>query len=1143
MAGLLFLRARAHRLLLAAALAAVLLTTTVLAGLAAFAGSVGDAGLRHALQHRDAVDAALFVTTQKAGLDPEAASREVRRGAEQSFDGLPVSLRRFDHSGPYALPRPAAPPQAGTARPGAPRAGAARGGAPRAGAGEPDLTELAAVHPREVRYTAGRRPGAVTAPGGVVEVAVPEAAARHLGLRPGPRVVTLTDRLGGPPVRVRVTGVYRPADATGAYWRLDRLTGGRGLRTDGAFTSYGPLVADATVFGPGRVARQETGWVATAAFATLRADGVDGLRDAARQSRDLIAARPLLGGDATVRTSLPEALDRLERSLLVARATLLIVSAQLALLAGYALLLVARLLTAERDGETRLLLARGASRRRIAGLAGAEALLLALPAAVCAPLLAGPLTRLLAERDPLGGIGMRLDAVPGPLVWLTGPAVALACAAAVTAPAFTAARAADRGRARALPGPLRAGADLALVALAAVAYWQLERRTADGGLLGGAGGGPPGVDPLLVAAPALALLAGAVLTLRLLPPAARIAGRRAAAGRGLTAPLAGWQLARRPARAAGPVLLLVLAVSMGMLAIAHGASWQRSQDDQAGFRAGADIRVTGGTTARFGQGGAYDGMPGLDRAVPAARTSMSLSGGRRATVLTLDTAPVQRRLPLRADLLADSDPVSRVMSLAPEDDERAGIALPPDTRRLHLDVALTRRGGEGPAAAPAATLTLTVEDRFGVPYRLPLGTVPYAEGPAPGARTVTADIDRAADAPDGRAAGPLRVTGVEVEERGFPERAASKRFTVLALRAEAGHGTTGPVTEAVAVPDGLAWDVTAAADPAPGNGERPPRVTAVASAARAPLDVAFHTGTAPFADTWGAQRAVTVRAALRRSAAPVPSALATPRFLESSGAAPGSLLEVPMPGGAVKVRITGVLDAVPTTGPDESRSAGGAAAGAREDGGALLVDLRAVNRVLAARPDAALQPGEWWLFTADGRTAEVAAAVRARAGTDPAGITVRDELAERLRDDPLGAGPQAALLGAAVAAALLAAVGFAVSTAGALRERSAEFAVLRALGARRRQPARLVALEQTLLIGLALVIGPLLGALLARAVIPLTVLTGQAARPVPEVLVELPFGQVLALLAGVAAAPALIVAAVALRRGDPLRALGTRGGE
>ncbi|NED37953.1 FtsX-like permease family protein, partial [Streptomyces sp. SID8499] len=92
----------------------------------------------------------------------------------------------------------------------------------------------------------------------------------------------------------------------------------------------------------------------------------------------------------------------------------------------------------------------------------------------------------------------------------------------------------------------------------------------------------------------------------------------------------------------------------------------------------------------------------------------------------------------------------------------------------------------------------------------------------------------------------------------------------------------------------------------------------------------------------------------------------------------------------------------------------------------------------------------------------------------------------------------------AVVAALLAALGFAVNAAGALRERDAEFAVLRALGAPRRQLARMLAAEQGVLVAVALAAGVALGSVLARAVIPLIVLTGQAAKPVPDVLVDLP---------------------------------------
>ncbi len=102
--------------------------------------------------------------------------------------------------------------------------------------------------------------------------------------------------------------------------------------------------------------------------------------------------------------------------------------------------------------------------------------------------------------------------------------------------------------------------------------------------------------------------------------------------------------------------------------------------------------------------------------------------------------------------------------------------------------------------------------------------------------------------------------------------------------------------------------------------------------------------------------------------------------------------------------------------------------------------------------------------------------------------------------------------------------------------------MLRALGAPRRRLARLIAAEQGFLLGLALLVGLGLGAVLTRAVVPLIVLTGDAAQPVPPVLVELPLSHVAALLTGVAAVPLLIVAALALRRGDPTVSLRHEGG-
>lgn len=1070
-ARLVFLRARAHRLLLAAALLTVLLTTAVLATLTAYSGAIGDAALRHALDDRqNSADTALVVKASVPEDQREAADSTVRKVARQSFDGLPVTVRTLLRSGPYALPR------------------SLQRAAERSG--DPDLTHFATLDRSRVRLVEGRLPRAVDRPAhgavhGPVEVALPQTAALALDLRPGARF-TVTDRLGGPSVRVTVTGLYRPVRIDDPYWLLDDLHG-RGInKLD--FTTYGPLLADPGVLTGGTVSVGASGWLASADFATVTTARADALREAALAGNAALRKESSLSGATTAATALPEVLDHTDRSLLLSRSTLLIVALQLVLLAGCALLLVAGLLSSERTGESRLLLARGASRGRIAGLAALEALLLALPALVCAPLLAGPLTRLLAGRGPLARVGLRLE-VPqdGRLgVWLVAAGIALGCALAVTLPALTSSFA--RGRARSLPGALRAGADLGLLAVAGVAYFQLSRQTS--GAVTDDSSGVLGVDPLLVAAPALALLAGTVLTLRLLPPLARLAERRAARGRGLSAALAGWQIARRPMRGAGPVLLLVLAVALGVLAIGQGASWNRSQSDQADFRAGAPVRVLASGDGGIGRTEEVAAVPGVRRTAPAARSELPLSGSRVATVLALDTS--RASMLIRPDL--HSGPF--LQGLAPKG-ATAGVRVPAGTTGLRLTAAL-----RSPVPSTVVPVTVVLEDGYGTPYRVPVGQLP-ADGRAHALDAFLPGV-------------PLTLTDLELIVPVPRGEAEQHRFTVSELTA---RSTDGKVRR---LPLPTSWKATSRTDgvttgPDDRNKPAPPRL----SSGSGGLSVDYGTGFIPRDDTWSVG-AVTVRLQAPQPKTGDITAVATERFLASAGASVGESLEVSLGGENLSVRIARTVRELPT---------------AAENGGALLIDLRSVNRVLQKQYARGVEPTEWWLTTGPGATERVAAALRAQPDMDPTQVVVRDELADQLRDDPFGSGAEAAFTAAAGVAAALAAVGFAVSAAGSLRERGAEFAVLRALGAPRRRLARAVALEQSVLVMLALLAGALLGAVLTRAVIPLIVLTDEATRPVPPVLVQLPLDRAAALLAAVALAPLLVTAALALRRMDPARAL------
>src|SRR5262249_58870061 len=132
-------------------------------------------------------------------------------------------------------------------------------------------------------------------------------------------------------------------------------------------------------------------------------------------------------------------------------------------------------------------------------------------------------------------------------------------------------------------------ADLAVVAIAAGAVWQLVRSA---GPVSTGLDGALSADPVLVVAPVLALAGGALLTLRALPLVARLGDRLATRRRGLVVPVAAWQLSRRALREAGPPLVAVLAVAAARMAIAPRGSWARSGPAHARLALGADPPVT-----------------------------------------------------------------------------------------------------------------------------------------------------------------------------------------------------------------------------------------------------------------------------------------------------------------------------------------------------------------------------------------------------------------------------------------------------------------------------------------------------------------------------------------------------------------------
>jgi hypothetical protein len=199
---------------------------------------------------------------------------------------------------------------------------------------------------------------------------------------------------------------------------------------------------------------------------------------------------------------------------------------------------------------------------------------------------------------------------------------------------------------------------------------------------------------------------------------------------------------------------------------------------------------------------------------------------------------------------------------------------------------------------------------------------------------------------------------------------------------------------------------------------------------------------------------------------------------------------------------------------------------------AVIVDQPALQAVLAAQGQPPLPVTGWWLRTAHGVPAGL-----------PAGATAAslDRASAVLLSDPLPNVPQLALLVIAVAAALLAAIGFVVCVVAAVTERRLQDALLAALGVGRGARTGQLCLEQLMLSVPAAAAGALIGVGLARLLVPAVTLTSGAGAAFPPVRVVVPLGWTALLALAVAAVPVIAAALAAAYRPDPAAQL--RAGE
>ncbi|MEH1164498.1 ABC transporter permease [Micromonospora sp. CPCC 205539] len=1015
-------RAREARGLLIAAVIAALVAVALVTGLSDYNRRAVDAGQRALVAAAPAEERGLLVSGSGGRDAAEFAKRDagVRAEFADGLAGVPVTVAGARY---------------GTGR----ELIGDLGSVPRTG-DDPIFANLATLDDLagHAELASGAWPRAGANP---VQVSLPERVAAALGLTTGERI-PLRDRATERTGQVVLAGTWRPRDATDAYWLL---APGVGAGSAASGTSYGPFVLDPVDFATTFPGSASASWLAEPDLARVDASDLPAVRTAIAAATTAVPEAAQLGSSGQTDTKMDRLLDRIGRADLVGRSALATPLLLILVLGGYALVLVAALLHEDRRQQTALLRARGAARWQLAGLAAREATLVVAPAVLLAPVIA---TEVLRYVRPGGAAELSTSGGNSALVWAAAVATAAGCLVAMVAPTLRGsgtyvADMAARSRPNRSASVQRASIDLVLVALAVLAWVQLRRYSSP---LAGSGG-QLGLDPLLVAAPTLGVLAGAVLALRLLPPLTRF-GERFVDRRPWTATMFGmWQAGRRPH--AGPVLLLALAVGGSTLAWSLISTGERSQVEQAGHTVGADLRVTERSgAAPLDRSSQLAALPGVDRALPVWRDEVRV--GRDdlpVTVIGVDPASAAGVVRL-ADRLADEPVPKLYQSMLGARGAPAGVELPAGTR----SVSGTVRTPVAQATEPhRIAVTLLVISSDGLALRLPAVSAP-SSGRATPFTVQLPDVGQSR----------LRLAGFEAD--GGLAAGTAYRLEVDELAAVGADGTSRPTA--------LTGDWVLAATGTPATPVRP-----TAAGLTAVHTVDFYADAPRMY-----QRPTRFSVVPGGQSAPV-AVLMTPEVRDALSLGIGDTADLTLSGATLRVQLVGELTAVPTT-----------------TGAGVLLDLPAAVDTLMRNGGTVRPVPEWWIGADD-------ASAAARAAKELPAVTVLDREAavKSAAEDPYWRGSRTGMLAAALGAVLLALVGLVVDVWATARHRLGEFAVLHTLGATPRLLARAMLAEQAFLAGIGVGVGLLLGAAVGATMAPLIILTPAAGRPVPSATFALPW--------------------------------------
>ena len=1066
-------RSLANWRLLSSVVIGVVLASTIMAGTVIYFDSLRDLALESALEQHDPIDLDITVKTSKGPTSPKE-SAAVRGFMENEYNARLGWLLEGSVRGARTATFFMTPPGEEEV------------------AGDDNARSyfhfLHGVEDHIEILPGGRMPTELldVSPDGspiTIEAAVPYQIANEIGLTVGSTLSVVPHWMDATPyASVVVSGIFRRTDPDHPLWRLDSEV--FHTFSSGSFVAVPLLVSEDTLLRGlgGAFTDMDTtyGWMLLTDHERLQAtNATDALFAVITMRRNL--SRTFLSYRQV--TDLDDALADYDERLLFTKLQMFVVLILIAVVVLYYVVTLSSLIAEQRKNEISLLQGRGATERQVLTVFVLEGLTIAGLAIVIAPFLAAASISVLgltpAFSDLSGGALLPVTLTRG--AFIMSALGGVLSFGALMIPAFEASRSPMSRDRQEMARPSRLSfvqryyLDVLLLVVSIVLFRQL---TEQGSLAATNLLGQVAVNQLLLAVPAITLVASAMVLIRLFPLVMSLASRLLAPRLPPGLVMGLWQMARNPTHYARLALLLILMAGLGIFAASFGGTLQRSFTERVLYSAGSDIRLVNVSINL--RGGSrpidkpYEDMDEVQNAAPVLRAIGShlgtFGGDSTFDVLAVDTEKFEDVAWFRDDF--SDNPLPDVMSQLNGHEIPLGIPMPDNARAIQVLMKSDR-------PYPTVSLGARLRDSNGRYFTYRLGFLESSNWRLYSAELFEGGSPRSRLFPSR----PFTLVSIGVGETDLERGLRPGSILIDTVRVRKSNGEIEVLDDF----RNLAQDTNAEVD-----GWNVLQDSSVANQDRIRASEVSARGDGSLMFAWSAGRALVARG-ISPGAEPQPvPVVASESFLKHFGHSVGDEVKISVSGRRLTAVLVDTVEFFPTMDSYNDRF--------------LVADLetvRAYTNLGMARAE--ITANEMWLRT-DVEGEERAEFIEELREGQPFQIGRAIDTVENLavaQIDPLVlAGWRALLLIAFGAILVLSSLGFLVHAYISFRNRELQFALMRTMGFSTRQLVSLMWLEQALVILVGMALGTWMGGRLGATIMPFLGHDDRGGQVLPPFVIE-----------------------------------------